>query len=220
MPRPSPTIQPSLFHEEAFWHAGHSVVAGVDEVGRGPLAGPVVVAAVILNARLIPEGLTDSKKLTAKRRDELFVEILDHHQVGISVVPAAIIDRLNIRGATLFGMAKALNALPIEPSAALIDGRDSPQSAITCKAIIKGDSHSLSIAAASVVAKVWRDRMMERLHVDYPHFGWTSNKGYPSQSHRDALARHGPTVHHRMSFSPVRRAHEEKTAARLNRSLR
>lgn len=211
-PKPSLTSHPTYAYEEELLSAGHQIVAGVDEVGRGPLAGPVVVAAVILNTEAVPAGLTDSKKLTAKKRDDLFTQIIAEHHVGVSVICARTIDHLNIRGATLFGMAKAINALPVQPDSALVDGRDIPDTTIHCTPLIKGDSRSLSIAAASVVAKVWRDRIMERLHRDHPHFGWITNKGYPSQTHRDALMEFGPTIHHRMSFSPVAEAHREKNA--------
>ncbi|WP_350333341.1 ribonuclease HII [Coralliovum pocilloporae] len=187
-------------------HGGH--VAGVDEAGRGPLAGPVVTAAVILDPKAIPDGLDDSKKLSATKRDALF-DAVTEAALAISVCSAApaTIDRLNIRAATLQAMSRSVAALALPTSAALIDGRDIPPG-LPCpgSAIIKGDGRSLSIAAASIIAKVTRDRMMEQLEQFYPGYGLGRHMGYGTKMHREALERLGPSPCHRLSFAPVARA--------------
>ena len=179
-------------------------IAGVDEVGRGPLAGPVIAAAVILDAARIPEGLNDSKKLTARRREALAEQIRDVAQVGIGAASVEEIDRLNILRAAHLAMLRAVAALPAAPEHVLLDGnlipRDAPWPAT---AVIGGDARSLSIAAASIVAKVHRDRIMGDLAQQYPGYGWETNMGYPSKSHRSALRDLGVTPHHRRSFKPV-----------------
>ncbi|MBB4197712.1 ribonuclease HII [Rhodoblastus sphagnicola] len=180
-------------------------VAGVDEVGRGPLAGPVCVAAVILDRDNLPQGLDDSKKLTAKRRAALAEEIYAS-ALAISVVmaPAAEVDALNIRGATLKAMARAAAALALPPAFALIDGRDAPKLVCPARAVIHGDAISMSIAAASIVAKVARDRLMARLDRIYPGYGFAGHAGYGTPAHLAALRQHGPCPEHRRSFAPVR----------------
>ena len=183
-------------------HGG--VIAGVDEVGRGPLAGPVVTAAVILDPEAIPSGLNDSKKLSAKKRDALFIEICENAHVSIASASPAQIDTRNIRGATLWAMAKALNGLSIAPSFALFDGRDiAPHSPCPGQSVIKGDMRSVSIAAASIVAKVARDRMMERIGRNHPGYGFESHMGYGTRAHLEALDRLGVCEHHRRSFRPI-----------------
>ena len=196
---------PNLFYEEEAIAEGRAFIAGVDEVGRGPLAGPVVTAAVILKQGHIPEGLNDSKKLTEKRREILFEEIFASAEVAISSVSAEQIDQMNIRAATLYAMVEAVEALNQQPSFVLIDGRDIPPALKqSAKAIIKGDAHSLSIAAASIIAKVTRDRMMVRANSYYPGYHFDRHKGYGSKAHRDAIAKLGPCPLHRRSFQPIK----------------
>jgi ribonuclease HII len=180
------------------------LVAGVDEAGRGPLAGPVVAAAVILNRAKIPKGLNDSKQLPAERRDELFSHIM-FSAIAVGVGEACVdeIDMINIRQATHMAMARAVRALQFRPSFALVDGNDPPALPCPCETIIEGDARSVSIAAASIIAKVTRDRMMRALHDEHPHYGWLRNKGYGTPEHLSALDRYGPTPHHRRSFAPV-----------------
>jgi ribonuclease HII len=182
------------------------LVAGVDEVGRGPLAGPVTVAAVILDPRSIPKGLADSKTLTEKRREVLFEAIMDS-ALAISIVhlPPSEIDRLNIRGATLEAMRRAVLALSIQPELALIDGRDVPPG-LNCpaRAIIGGDGREPAISAASIIAKVQRDRLMTQLDHAFPAYGFSRHKGYGAASHMKAIAEHGPCPHHRLSFAPFK----------------
>jgi ribonuclease HII len=179
-------------------------VCGVDEAGRGPLAGPVVAAAVILDAARIPQGLDDSKKLSAAAREAGFARIYEMAlAIGVGEASVDEIDRLNIRGATHLAMARAVKALAVVPRFALVDGNDAPALACPCETIIGGDGRSLSIAAASIVAKVTRDRLMERLHDDHPAYGWRRNKGYGTAEHLAALKAHGATAHHRKSFAPI-----------------
>lgn len=179
------------------------LVAGVDEAGRGPLAGPVVAAAVVFEGEP-PQGLDDSKVLTAARREALFEEILSAGHVALATASPAEIDRFNIRGATLRAMARALAALPCRPRLALIDGRDVPPR-LGCegRAIVGGDGAIAAIAAASIVAKVSRDRLMARLDALHPGYGFSEHKGYGTAAHLAALARLGPCPAHRRSFAPV-----------------
>jgi ribonuclease HII len=191
--------------EQAAMIAGRARVAGVDEVGRGPLAGPVVAAAVILDPSAIPDGLADSKELTAQRREELCVLILGSAlAVGVGSSSAAEIDTINIRQATLLAMRRAVTALPLSPDLVLVDGNDPPALACGCEAIIGGDGLIASIAAASIVAKVTRDRMMARLSLAYPAYGFISHVGYGTPAHRAALKTHGPCPAHRYSFAPIK----------------
>lgn len=199
---PIPILRPT--RERQLKSCGHGTVAGLDEVGRGPLAGPVVAAAVVLDLKRIPKGLADSKALTAERREELFVEIMSSAAVGIGSVPPAEIDRRNIRQASLLAMCHALAALPCRPDAALVDGNDPPALPCPVHTIIKGDASIPSIAAASIVAKVVRDRMMRRLAEMYPVYGFATHVGYSTPTHLAALRLHGPCPHHRRSFAPVR----------------
>ena len=178
-------------------------VAGVDEVGRGPLAGPVTAAAVVLDPAAIPQGLNDSKKLTAKRRNALLEGLLESAEVSLGWASVEEIDRLNIRNATFLAMRRALAGLaPVDH--ALIDGNALPPD-LPCPAttIIKGDGRSLSIAAASIVAKVRRDAEMMALSRQFPGYGWERNAGYPTAEHKQALQDLGVTPHHRRSFKPV-----------------
>jgi len=179
-------------------------VAGVDEAGRGPLAGPVVAAAVILNRKKIPKGLNDSKQMTAQAREAAFGAILDCAvAVGVGEASVDEIDLVNIRQATHLAMARAVRALATVPMFALVDGNDAPALPCPCDTIVEGDGRSLSIAAASIIAKVTRDRLMIALHGEHPGYGWISNKGYGTGEHLEALGRLGPCRHHRRSFAPV-----------------
>jgi ribonuclease HII len=183
---------------------GFTCIAGLDEVGRGPLAGPVVSAAVVLDLDKVPQGLADSKALTAAKREALFTEILATSHVGIASVSHQEIDTINIRQASLLAMCRALAALPCKPDIAFVDGNDPPGLPCATEAIIKGDSHIASIAAASIVAKVIRDRMMTRLGNTYPAYGFASNAGYSTKAHLTVIASEGPCPYHRLSFSPLR----------------
>nr|WP_240540002.1 ribonuclease HII [Salinarimonas soli] len=194
--------------ERSLLAGGHRLIAGLDEVGRGPLAGPVVAAAVVLDPARIPEGLADSKALSANRRERIAAAILESAHVGIGTASPASIDRLNIRGATLRALCRALAALPCRPDLALVDGRDVPDFPCAARAIVRGDASVASIAAASIVAKVVRDRMMARLGAHLPAFGFERNAGYPTASHRAALRAAGPTSFHRLSFAPCREARD------------
>lgn len=194
----------TFLREAAALGAGFGPVAGVDEAGRGPLAGPVVAAAVILDPERIPDGLADSKALTAARREELFSEIVASSDVSFVAASPERIERLNIRGATLWAMARAVAGLGTRPGLALIDGRDAPPGlACRAEAIIAGDAHVLSIAAASIVAKVMRDRTMRRMAEGFPGYGFERHMGYGTPEHLDALSRLGPCAHHRRAFAPV-----------------
>ena len=181
-------------------------VCGVDEAGRGPLAGPVVAAAVILTPARIPEGLNDSKALSSKQRELLLNMIEKNAQIGIGIAEPEEIDRLNILGATLIAMRRAVLALPKLPDMALIDGNKLPDLPCAAQAIVKGDSRSLSIAAASIVAKVTRDRLMVEAESRYPGYGLAGHKGYPTKAHMEAVTRLGASPIHRRSFKPVRLA--------------
>ncbi len=194
------------FHLEREAGAPGTLVAGVDEAGRGPLAGPVVAAAVILDPGRIPAGLDDSKKLSAEKRAKLFEQIMDRAHVAIASSAATHIDRSDIRKASLDAMARAIAGLQQRPALALIDGRDVPPG-LSCpgRAVVKGDARSLSIAAASIVAKAMRDRMMARAAGPFPAFGFDRHAGYGTEAHRKAIAEHGPCPLHRMSFRPMRR---------------
>jgi len=184
---------------------GRWPLAGIDEVGRGPLAGPVVAAAVILDPARVPHGLDDSKKLSAATREELFAEIMEKAlAVSIASATAIEIDTVNIRQATLLTMRRAVAGLPLSPLHALVDGNDPPQLGCGCEAIIQGDGAVASIAAASIIAKVTRDRMMARLCRRYPAYGFSDHVGYATPRHRRAIAEHGPCPEHRYSFAPVK----------------
>ncbi|WP_321499136.1 ribonuclease HII [Breoghania sp.] len=196
---------PDLTHERRLARTHGGGVAGVDEAGRGPWAGPVVVSAVIVDPKDLPEGLNDSKKLSEARREAIYADILTKCQVSIVLASPERIDAMNIRAATLWAMRAALGALPERPAAALIDGRDVPADLICpAEALIKGDALSVSVAAASIVAKVTRDRMMVLLDRECPGYGFAAHKGYGTPQHQAALAEMGPTHHHRRSFAPVR----------------
>ena len=202
---------PDYQHEIDLRQRGLWPVAGVDEVGRGPLAGPVCAAAVILDPENLPAGVNDSKVLSANQRDAAFDQIMAHAlAVGVAFVTAAEIDTLNIRQASLAAMARAVGALALTPAYVLVDGRDRPPLSCPSSPIIKGDSISLSIAAASIVAKVARDGMMRQLATLYPDYGFETNAGYAAKRHLAALDAIGPTPIHRFSFAPLSRRNADK----------
>jgi Ribonuclease HII len=196
---------PDMYHETVLG----GVVAGIDEVGRGPLAGPVIAAAVIVDPATLPPRLTaeldDSKKLSARKREALAALVLESCHVGIGEASVEEIDRLNILKATFLAMRRALDALGRPVDHALVDGNQVPPLDCTVRCLVGGDGLSLSIAAASVVAKVRRDRLMADLALAHPGYGWEKNAGYGTAAHLEALRRQGPTPHHRKSFAPVAR---------------
>jgi ribonuclease HII len=199
----SPDLRLETKHARSF----DGLICGVDEAGRGPWAGPVVTAAVILDYKNVPVGLNDSKKLTEAKREALFREILASALVCAASASPATIDRQNIRTATLSAMIRAVNGLPEVPKYVLVDGRDVPPGLKQPgQALIKGDGRCLCIAAASIVAKVLRDRMMVALDKEFPDYGFAQHKGYGVPAHQAALDKLGPTEHHRISFKPVRLA--------------
>jgi len=181
-------------------------IAGVDEAGRGPLAGPVVVAAVLFEGR-VPKGLDDSKKLTPSERDRLYDLILERGLVSVVVASRARVDRMNILRASLWGMCRAVAGLPVRPDHVLVDGNMLPPG-LSCaaEAIVGGDARSVSIAAASIVAKVTRDRLMAQVGRAFPAYGFADHKGYSTAAHFAAIDSHGPCIHHRRSFAPIRSA--------------
>ncbi|UWR44937.1 ribonuclease HII [Phaeobacter inhibens] len=195
---------PDYTLEAAAHGRGQIRIAGVDEVGRGPLAGPVTAAAVILDPENIPEGLNDSKKLSAKRREAVEASIFAQAEVAIAHASVEEIDSLNILRASHLAMERAVAALDPAPDYLLIDGNLIPKGLLQpAEFVIKGDAKSVSIAAASIVAKQARDRIMVDLAQQFPGYGWEKNAGYPSKQHREALVSLGVTPHHRRSFKPV-----------------
>jgi ribonuclease HII len=212
LPLGEEAVRPTFARERAAMRRGLSPVAGCDEAGRGPLAGPVVAAAVILDPRRIPRGLDDSKKLTADARARLYERICATAEVGIAFGSRARIDRDNIRRASLWALARAVAALPVRPKLVLVDGIDRIDAGCDCEAVVSGDALVLSIAAASIVAKVVRDRLMMQVGAAHPGYGFERHMGYAVPEHAVALARLGPTIHHRRSFAPVAAAFGNVTA--------
>jgi ribonuclease HII len=197
-------IKPDFSFEAALLAQGLTRIAGVDEVGRGPLAGPVTAAAVVLDPARLPEGLNDSKVLSPRRREALLQTIMDCAEVSVAHASVDEIDSLNILRASHLAMERAVAGLPRPPDHVLIDGNLIPRGlTLPAQAIVKGDARSLSIAAASIVAKITRDAIMWDLAQQFPGYGWETNAGYPSKSHRLALQDIGVTPHHRRSFKPV-----------------
>jgi ribonuclease HII len=190
----------------------HSLIAGVDEVGRGPLAGPVIAAAVILDPNHPIEGLKDSKQLSAKKREILFEEITQHALAwALGRAEVEEIDALNIHHASLLAMQRAVNGLSISPETALVDGKYAPFLECYAEPIVKGDETVPQISAASIIAKVFRDREMAELHKEYPEYGFSQHAGYPTKTHIQALLEHGPSPVHRKSFKPVRQWVEQQS---------
>jgi ribonuclease HII len=206
LPLVEPDLRPTFHRERAALKRGVWPVAGCDEAGRGPLAGPVVAAAVILDPKRIPRGLNDSKKLTPEQREKLYLKICASAEVAVAFGSPARIDRDNILRASLWALACAVKALPVRPRLVFVDGRDRIDAGCDCQAVISGDALVSSIAAASIVAKVTRDRLMMRLGAAHPGYGFERHMGYSVPEHFAALARLGPTIHHRRSFAPVAEA--------------
>jgi ribonuclease HII len=203
LPLNEPPQRPTFARERAAMRRGIVPVAGCDEAGRGPLAGPVVAAAVILDPKRVPRGLDDSKRLPPERREVLYQRICASAQVAIAFAPPARIDCHNIRQASLWALARAVAALPIRPGLVFVDGCDRIAVSCECKAVIGGDGLVASVAAASIVAKVTRDRLMARLGLAHPGYGFERHMGYSVPEHIEALGRLGATIHHRRSFAPV-----------------
>jgi ribonuclease HII len=219
LPLGEPPLRPSFRRERAAMKRGIFPVAGCDEAGRGPLAGPVVAAAVILDPKRIPRGLNDSKKLTPQQREKLYARICATAEVGIAFGSRARIDRDNILQASLWALARAVAALPVRPRLVFVDGRDRIDVDCDCQAVISGDALVLSIAAASIVAKVVRDRLMAQVGAAHPGYGFERHMGYSVPEHFRALAELGPTVHHRRGFAPVAAALGEGEEAEALRGL-
>jgi ribonuclease HII len=196
-------VRPTFKRERRAIKRGVWPVAGCDEAGRGPLAGPVVAAAVILDPKRIPRGLDDSKKLNAEQREKLYERICSRAQVAVAFGCTARVDRDNILQASLWALARAVRALPVRPKLVFVDGNQRIDCGCDCETVVSGDANVLSIAAASIVAKVTRDRLMARLGAAHPGYGFERHMGYSVPEHFAALTRLGPTIHHRRSFAPV-----------------
>ena len=206
-----------LAYESEYYAQGVQYVAGVDEAGRGPLAGPLVIAAVILPRNAFIAGLNDSKQISAAKRDKLYDEIIAKAvAIEVNIVSVSNIDKYNIYAATQRGMAQVLEHLPVQPQVALIDAMPVTAKNMECVPIVHGDALSASIAAASIIAKVTRDRIMERLDTLFPAYGFAHNKGYGSGAHMQAIAEFGATKWHRRSYEPVKSMQLEPVAAADN----
>src|SRR5579883_2558708 len=203
LPLDEAAVRPTFRRERAALKRGVWPVAGCDEAGRGPLAGPVVAAAVILDPDDVPRGLDDSKRLTPERREVLYERICARAQVAVAMAPPARIDRDNILRASLWALARAVASLPVKPRLVFVDGRDRIDAGCDCEPVVCGDRLVASVAAASIVAKVTRDRLMTCLGSAHPGYGFERHLGSSVPEHFAALDRLGPTIHHRRSFSPV-----------------
>ena len=203
----SGTAKPPTFRtERKLAGGGYKFIAGVDEAGRGPWAGPVVAASVVFTNGKAPRGLHDSKLLSPEARARLYEAILETGWVGVGIVSVEDIDRLNILQATMRAMCEAVSGLKHAPEVVLVDGNRCPPIAQRAVAVVSGDQLCPSIAAASIIAKVTRDRLMQNLSQDFPAYGWEANKGYGTPAHSRAIHQHGVTAHHRRSFAPIRLA--------------
>jgi ribonuclease HII len=205
--------RPTFELESAELAIGNGPIAGIDEAGRGPWAGPVVAAAVILDPSAIPPGLDDSKALSGDAREAAYHRIVASAQVGVGIADVTRIDRDNILKATLWAMREAVRALPLAPGLALVDGNKLPELACRGRAVVGGDARCLSIAAASIIAKVTRDRMMMALAEEWPGYGFERHKGYGTRAHTEAVMRLGLTPHHRRSWRPTQLALELDSAS-------
>jgi ribonuclease HII len=203
LPLDEEELRPTFRRERSALKRGVWPVAGCDEAGRGPLAGPVVAAAVILDPDRVPRGLNDSKKLDRETREKLYGKICASAHVAVAFASPARIERDNILRASLWALARAVAALPLAPQLVFVDGRDRIVAGCDCQAVVRGDSLIASIAAASIVAKVTRDRLMARLGLAHPGYGFERHMGYCVPEHIEALTRLGPTIHHRRGFAPV-----------------
>jgi ribonuclease HII len=203
LPLNEPILRPTFRRERRALNKGIFPVAGCDEAGRGPLAGPVVAAAVVLDPQCIPRGLNDSKKLDAAAREALYENICACAHVSVAFGSVERVDRDNILRASLWALARAVKALPMRPKLVFVDGNMKIDCGCDCQAVVSGDALIASIAAASIVAKVTRDRLMKRLGLEFPGYGFERHMGYSVPEHFEALARLGPTIHHRKSFAPV-----------------
>lgn len=193
-------------YEQELWNQGYTHIAGIDEAGRGPLAGPVVAAAVILPRHIIIDGINDSKALSAKKREHVYREIMVSAHVGVGIIHHTVIDTVNIFNASKIAMIAAMQDLIPKPDFLLIDGASMRLDiSIPHQAINKGDALSASIAAASIIAKVTRDKIMRMYHEQFPLFNFAQHKGYPTREHVELLAEHGPSTIHRKTFSPVKK---------------
>jgi len=192
-------LEPSYKFDQVY----ETPIIGVDEVGRGPLAGPVISAAIVLNKEKIPEGINDSKKLSKKKREVINEELISQHSFAIGIASVEEIDKINILQASLLAMKRAVLNLNIKPQTILVDGNKLPDLEYNMYPIIKGDSKSISIAAASIIAKVYRDKLMQDLSLQYPGYYWEKNSGYGTKQHLLALDNLGVTPIHRKSFAPI-----------------
>lgn len=204
MTRNSTRTVPSLQFEDALYQRGYRSIAGIDEAGRGPLAGPVVAAAVVLPRRMDSSGINDSKALSPQAREKSYHQIVHSSSTSVGIIGPSAIDRVNILEAARLAMVQAVEGLPIEPDYLLIDGPIQLEVTMAQRGIVGGDRLSVSVAAASIVAKVTRDRIMQELHARYPHYGFDRNKGYPTRDHRQAIERFGPSPVHRRTFRGVK----------------
>ncbi|MGA8164208.1 MAG: ribonuclease HII [Waddliaceae bacterium] len=199
-------LQQLTYFEKKGYREGFKAIAGVDEAGRGPLAGPVAAAACIIPSNIFFSGVDDSKRLTPAQRAFLFKEITRHPRVnyGVAMVTSEKIDRINILQATILAMLEAVAKLVLIPDLLLVDGMCLPHPSIPSRKIVQGDTKSQSIAAASILAKVLRDRLMEEYHKKWPQYGFAQHKGYGTKAHREAIIRYGPCPIHRLTFEPVK----------------
>jgi len=201
-PDPEPD---TCFFEKSLQQKGYQCIGGLDEVGRGPLAGPVVAACVVLQADSDNSCFVDSKSICAGNRSRLYKELQNNGaQIGVGIVSESDIDRINILQASLLAMKKAVLAMPVPPDFLLVDGNQAIPMTIPQQTLVKGESKSASIAAASIVAKVIRDELMDQYHYKYPEYNFLKNRGYPTREHREAIRTHGPCAIHRQSFKCVK----------------